>query len=178
MLQDRGGVDKVSRERLRLFTGPRTWAAPGTARPQNARGEFHDMSSSSRFVESLERRRFFAGSVVELPVSAAALPGQRRHRGIGNPDETDNLTAPDVETILGQAASQARPGQAIVVADREGIILGIYGMSGLDDNLINGVAAPGEAEAVIQAATSRARTAAFFVSNENAFTTRTARFII
>ena len=87
--------------------------------------------TSSRFIESLERRQFFsAGSASEFAVSAAALPGQRRHKGVANPDETDNLTAADVETILGQAASQARPGQVIVVMDDEGVTLGVYAMSG------------------------------------------------
>ena len=43
-----------------------------------------------------------------------------------------NLTAAEVETILGQAASQARPGQVIVVMDDEGVTLGIYAMTGVE----------------------------------------------
>src|SRR5688572_20422205 len=78
----------------------------------------------------------------------------------------DSLNVDDVETILAQAASQARPRQAIVVSDREGIILGIFSVGGSATRF------------TINKAVARARTAAFFQSRQNAFTTRTARFII
>jgi uncharacterized protein GlcG (DUF336 family) len=76
-----------------------------------------------------------------------------------------NLTAAQVTQILAQAASQARPGQAIAVVDREGVVLGVFRMNGATD-------------ATEQAAIARARTAAYFQSVGEAFTTRTARFII
>src|SRR5262245_47849117 len=76
-----------------------------------------------------------------------------------------SLTVNDVQTLLGQAGSQARANQAIVVSDREGIILGIFSVGNATAFTIN-------------KAVARARTAAFFQSTQNAFTTRTARFII
>lgn len=76
-----------------------------------------------------------------------------------------NMTAAQVSQILAQAASQARPGQAVAVVDREGIVLGVF-------------ATTGASQASIDAAVVRARTGAYFQSTQNAFTTRTARFII
>jgi uncharacterized protein GlcG (DUF336 family) len=75
------------------------------------------------------------------------------------------LTLAEVELVLGQAASQARSRQAIAVSDRDGDILGIF--------------AVGNATSLtITKAVTRARTGAFFQSAQNAFSTRTARFII
>ena len=79
------------------------------------------------------------------------------------------LDAAEVETILGQAASQARPGQIVAVVDREGTLLGVFGRAGGN---------AGEQAVVTELAVQRARTAAAFQSVQNAFTTRTARFII
>jgi uncharacterized protein GlcG (DUF336 family) len=107
------------------------------------------------------------------------------HQGVQDPSAKANLTAAEATTILGQAASQAKPGQMIVVIDSEGITLGILGMKGFDDYVApdgtttfppTGIFS--EREQLIRTAAARARTAAFFGSNENAFTTRTARFII
>lgn len=75
------------------------------------------------------------------------------------------LTESQIRTILSQAASQAMNTQAIVVVDREGFILGIFAMKNATNETINEAAA-------------RARTAAFFQSKQECFTTRTARFII
>jgi uncharacterized protein GlcG (DUF336 family) len=83
----------------------------------------------------------------------------------GQPAGAARLSANNVRTILAQAASQASAGQAIVVVDRQGFILGIFGMSNTKARFI-------------QKAAARARTAAFFQSRDEAFTTRTARFII
>src|ERR1043165_918683 len=93
---------------------------------------------------------------------------------------SQHLTRVDVERILGRAGSQAMDTQIIAVVDCEGNVLGVYGgkeardidrrsdrRDGLEipaPNLVNAIA--------------RARTAAFFASTQNAFTTRTARFII
>src|SRR5438093_416749 len=76
-----------------------------------------------------------------------------------------HLSAAQVDVILGQAGSQAVSTQAIVVVDREGVVLGTFAMAGT-----------GAGE--VAAATARARTAAYFESSQDAFTTRTARFII
>ena len=89
------------------------------------------------------------------------------------------LTAADVQTILAQAASQVKDPdsslQAFVVTDREGRTLGSLAMGGL--------AGSGTKKATLRAtvltlAGYRSRTAAFFQSTENAFTTRSARYII
>lgn len=78
------------------------------------------------------------------------------------------LTAAEVETILVQAAGRAlADGQAfhLTVVSREGIVLGSLRMAG----------APAGLEGSTRA---KARTAAFLSSNQHAFNTRTARFII
>ena len=98
-----------------------------------------------------------------------------------------NLTSTDVQTILQQAASAAtalgKP-VTIVVTDREGNILGFFAMSGAPATTtirsvgtfgqgLEGVVAP-----AVEAATAKAATAAFFSTTGNAFSTRTAGFII
>jgi uncharacterized protein GlcG (DUF336 family) len=98
-----------------------------------------------------------------------------------------NLAASDVQTILQQAASAAsalgKP-VTIVVTDREGNILGFFAMSGAPATTtirsvgtlgqgLEGVGAPAS-----EAATAKAATAAFFSTSGNAFSTRTAGFII
>ena len=45
---------------------------------------------------------------------------------------TTALSAQDVQTILAQAASQARPTQAVAVVDRGGTLLGLIGNNGLN----------------------------------------------
>src|SRR5687768_271021 len=125
--------------------------------------------NDDRFIQPLERRRLLSHG------------GSSTHDrdNVRDPSETATLTAEHVQLIISQAASQARPGQAIVVVDREGVVLGMWGGSGLDDNLATDVNTgetvpfPDEAATVV-----RARTGGFFASNENAFSTRTARFII
>lgn len=147
---------------------------------------------SRQFIESLEQRKLFSvGAAVGQDVVEHASRAPRSAAvKIQDPSAKANLTAAEVTTILGQAASQARPGQVIVVMDDEGVTLGIVTMTGSDDNVapdgtpyeftLNGapVARLTEREQLIRAAAARARTAAFFQSNENAFTPRTARFII
>jgi uncharacterized protein GlcG (DUF336 family) len=98
-----------------------------------------------------------------------------------------NLTATDVQTILQQAASAAaslgKP-VTIVITDREGNILGRFAMTGAPAtttirsvgaaaNGLEGTVAP-----ALEAATAKAATAAFFSTTGNAFSTRTAGFII
>ncbi len=78
------------------------------------------------------------------------------------------LAAAEIETIIAQAAGRAiADGQAytITVTTREGIVVGSLEMAG---------APPG----LGPSSTAKARTAAFLSSNQNAFTTRTASFII
>lgn len=78
------------------------------------------------------------------------------------------LTAAEIETVIAQAAGRAlADGQAftIAVTTRDGTVVGVLQMAG----------APAGLDA---AAVQKARTAAFLSSNQHAFTTRTAAFII
>ncbi|HEX4638419.1 MAG TPA: heme-binding protein [Chthoniobacterales bacterium] len=80
------------------------------------------------------------------------------------------LTAADVTTIINQAVLRAvkiSPNSVITVTDREGYVLGVWVVRG-------GPATPGE----IATAVSKAGTAAYLSSNQNAFTSRTAGYII
>jgi len=100
---------------------------------------------------------------------------------------TTNLNSTDVQTILQQAASAAsalgRPVN-IVVTDREANVLGFFAMGGSPatttvrsvGRLAHGL--EGATVSAAAAATAKAATAAFFSTNGNAFTTRTAGFII
>ncbi|HSL56168.1 MAG TPA: hypothetical protein VK868_17340, partial [Pyrinomonadaceae bacterium] len=97
-----------------------------------------------------------------------------------------NLAQTDVQTILQQAASAASAlGKAvnIVVTDREGNVLGLLPMPGTPNSTIRSVGRLGQGlEGTVvppaEAATAKAATAAFFSTTGNAFTTRTAGFII
>jgi uncharacterized protein GlcG (DUF336 family) len=84
----------------------------------------------------------------------------------------ESLTAREVQGLLAQAASQALATQVIVITDREGAVLGSFRMR---------KARPANVETfnrVHSKAIARARTAALFASTQDAFTTRTARFIV
>src|SRR5882762_10226907 len=86
------------------------------------------------------------------------------------PVAVDPLTVADVQTIINHAVTRAvriSPNSVIAVVDREGYVLGVWVVRG-------GAATPGE----IATAVSKAGTAAFLSSNQNAFTSRTAGFII
>jgi uncharacterized protein GlcG (DUF336 family) len=98
-----------------------------------------------------------------------------------------NLAPGDVQTILQQAASAAeslnRP-VTIVVTDREANVLGLFAMTGAPaTSTVRSVGTLGRGleGAVVpaaDAATAKASTAAFFSTTGNAFSTRTAGFII
>src|SRR6266446_8322001 len=80
------------------------------------------------------------------------------------------LTAVDVQTIIDHAVTRAvevSPNSVIAVTDREGYVLGIWNVAG-------GEPTPTQ----IASAVSKAGTAAFLSSNQNAFSSRTAGFII
>jgi len=86
------------------------------------------------------------------------------------PAARDPLTMADVQTIINQAvtrAVQVSPNSVIAVTDREGNVLTVW--------VVRGGAA---SNAEIATAVSKAGTAAFLSSNQNAFTSRTAGFII
>ena len=80
------------------------------------------------------------------------------------------LTAVDVQRIITQATSRATaisPNSVIAVTDREGFVLGVWNVRG---------GQPTANETAI--AISKAGTASFLSSNQNAFTSRTAGYII
>jgi uncharacterized protein GlcG (DUF336 family) len=80
------------------------------------------------------------------------------------------LTATDVTNIIGHAVTRAlaiSPNSVIAVTDREGYVLGVWVVHG-------GSASVPE----IATAVSKAGTASYLSSNQNAFTSRTAGFII
>jgi uncharacterized protein GlcG (DUF336 family) len=98
-----------------------------------------------------------------------------------------NLSSSDIQTILQQTASAAtslgKP-VTIVITDREGNVLGTFAMSGAPaSTTIRSVGTAGQGlegtvAPAIEAATAKAATAAFFSTTGNAFSTRTAGFII
>jgi uncharacterized protein GlcG (DUF336 family) len=110
--------------------------------------------------------------------------------GLPNPSSlvtVTNLSAADVQTILQQAASAAASlskAVSIVVTDREGNIIGFFAMPGAPaTTMIRSVGTAGQGlEGIVvpasDAATAKASTAAFFSTTGNAFSTRTAGFII
>jgi uncharacterized protein GlcG (DUF336 family) len=100
---------------------------------------------------------------------------------------SQELTVPDVERIISQAVSKAVAMNAKVtvsVTDDEGNLLGTFQMTGAPTmTLIRSVGRSGQGLENISvpstaAANSKAGTAGIFSSGGNAFTTRTASFII
>jgi len=100
---------------------------------------------------------------------------------------TTTLTPSDVQTIIAQAVSAAAQmgrNVTVVVTDKEGNVLGTFTMTGAPTTTsIRSVGTVGrglEGQVVpsLLAATSKAGTAAFFSTGGNAFTTRTAGFIV
>lgn len=101
--------------------------------------------------------------------------------------KTTTLTADDVKTIIAQAASAATALSHpvnIIVMDREANVLGSLAMSGSPGTTTLrsvGTLGRGLEGAVVlssQAAMAKAATAAFFSTHGNAFSTRTAGFIV
>jgi len=96
-----------------------------------------------------------------------------------------HLTAAEVRTIVDQARAQAEAvglPVTISVLDHEGLVLAVFQMNGANPNTtisgggqggLEGFSAPSSAAAI-----SKGGTGAFFGTQGNAFTTRTAGFII
>ncbi|HEX8283867.1 MAG TPA: heme-binding protein [Pyrinomonadaceae bacterium] len=114
------------------------------------------------------------------PPAVAATPN-------ANSVTAGNLTTAEVETVIAQAVSAAAAlGRAVTVAvtDREGNVLGVFQMTGANASTrvggggrfgegLEGLDVPAQLAAV-----SKAGTASVFSTQGNAFTTRTAGFII
>jgi len=93
------------------------------------------------------------------------------------------LSVAEIQTIIGQAVEQSTAqGAAAVVAivDREGFVLGVFAMTGAALGPVFPVPAslPPDASPGINEAIAKARTAAFLSSNQNAFSSTTAAFIV
>lgn len=105
--------------------------------------------------QSVMRHIAFA---VSLALLSAAAPAHAQ------------LTADDVQRVINQAAQRANqiaPNSVIAVTNREGYVLGVWSVQGGE---------PGPLETAV--AVGKAGTASFLSSNANAFTSRTAAFII
>jgi uncharacterized protein GlcG (DUF336 family) len=96
-----------------------------------------------------------------------------------------HLTAAEVQTIIAQAATQAQISGlpvTIAVLDHEGVVLGVLRMAGARTNTVVSGGGTGGLEGLTPgsdvAAISKAGTPAFFSTQGNAFTTRSASFII
>ena len=90
------------------------------------------------------------------------------------------LSEGDVRRVIAQAASRAEvisPSSLIAVVDTEGTVVGAWDVSGRRPALA--LTEPGLTAAVdVALAVSKAGTASFLSSNQNAFTSRTAGFIV
>ncbi|MGQ0613457.1 MAG: heme-binding protein [Planctomycetaceae bacterium] len=78
------------------------------------------------------------------------------------------LAAAEIETLLAQAAARAAADATpfvLTVVNRDGVVVGAFAMAGVPAGFVDSCRA-------------KARTAAFLSSNQHAFSTRTARFII
>ncbi len=94
-------------------------------------------------------------------------------------EPTEQLTLADVQTIIAQAVSRAvrdDPSAIIAIVDREGFVLGVWDVAsrtqGKGDTLIEGGLGP------VGGAIREAGTASYLSSDGEAFTSRTAQFII
>lgn len=128
-------------------------------------------------------------------ILAVLLSACGSHGGVNEPtgaapdstSGTEHLTAAEVETIIAQAATQAQAvglPVTIAVLDHEGTRLGILQMAGArTTTTIQGGGSGGLEGATLAgsaqfAAISKAGTAAFFGTQGNAFSTRSASFIV
>ena len=116
---------------------------------------------------------FFAGFIVLLVLTASG--------------RSQSLTVADVQTVISQAVSKAvalNQKVTVSVTDKEGHLLGTFAMTGAPaTTLIRSVGRAGQglenvSVAATAAAQSKAGTAAILSSGGNAFSTRTASFII
>ena len=88
---------------------------------------------------------------------------------------SQQMDVADVRKALAQAVQEAlvaSPGEnrVIAITDREGHVLAVWD--------VNGAALPNPTPAIVADAVSKAGAAAFLSSNQHAFTTRTAAFIV
>jgi uncharacterized protein GlcG (DUF336 family) len=166
------------------------WATSIVLRLDEQLGDVGDVLVRIKYQGAISNRvRVGIGHVGGGPVDdEGALPTPGREISIAPPPpKTTNLTATDVQTLLAQAASAATSlghPVTIIITDREANVLGFFPMSGSPATAtVRSVGTLGrglEGASVMasQAATAKAATAAFFSTHGNAFSTRTAGFIL
>lgn len=119
-----------------------------------------------------------------IPTPAVPAPSPTPN---SNPVTAGNLSTAEVQTVIAQAASAAAAlgrNVTIAVTDREGNPLGVFRMTGattttrISGGGLNGQGLEGLDVPSNLAALSKAGTASVFSTQGNAFTTRTASFII
>ncbi|PYS48574.1 MAG: hypothetical protein DMF68_12715 [Acidobacteria bacterium] len=127
------------------------------------------------------------GDGPEDDAGAAPTPGSLQPILPPNNATAGTLTTGEVQTVIAQAVSAAASlGKPVTVAvvDKEGNVLGVFKMTGAPSTtLISGGGTSGRGLEGLSvpsslAAISKAGTAAFFSTTGNAFTTRTAGFIV
>jgi len=100
------------------------------------------------------------------------------------PLPTAQLSVTDVENIIAGAVTQAKHdnvAEVVAVTDTEGNVLGVFDMTGAPANSPeskNPILNPIGENTTVQAAIQKARTTAFLSTDQNAFSTRTAAFIV
>src|SRR5262245_69048 len=132
-------------------------------RMQNAERFTHNHPAFSILSSTFDGQRkkcagLFTGALVLLFIFALSSFGQ--------------MTSNDVATVIAQAATRAAQvstNSIIAVVDREGFVLGVWS--------VNGIIPPTDS-LDIEDAITKAGTAAFLSSDQNAFTSRTAGFIV
>lgn len=139
---------------------------------------------------SSNRVRVGIGHVGDGPpddFGAVPTPGTEFPSSGSQVNAATTLTPDDVRLIIAQgvsAAAQLGRAVSLVVTDREGNVIGTFAMTGAPaTTTIRSIGTPGRGlEGTVVpaslAATSKAGTGAFFSTSGNAFSTRTAGFII
>jgi uncharacterized protein GlcG (DUF336 family) len=167
------------------------WATSIIVRLDEAMGDLGDVLARVTYRGlSSNRVRVGIGHVGGGPPDdegAVPTPGRESPAPPSPASTAATLTPDDVRTIIAQAvsaAAQISHPVTVVVTDREANVLGIFNMTGAPPNTTirsTGTVGRGLEGAVVSAllaAISKAGTGAFFSTNGNAFSTRTAGFIV
>ena len=115
-----------------------------------------------------------AALVACLPMPRAEATGPTKGPSLTTADVTDLVT----RCVAYSGKAHGKPKLAIAVVDLEGNALGVYRMKGLGADPDTGIVDAGVVDSAVGAALSKAGTGAYFSSDEQTFTTRTAAFII
>jgi uncharacterized protein GlcG (DUF336 family) len=167
------------------------WATSITVRLDEEMGDLGDVLTRVTYRGlSSNRVRVGIGHVGDGPPDdegAVPTPGMEFPSPPSPASTAATLTPDEVRTIIAQAVSAAAPLShpvTVVVSDREANILGIFTMTGapttttIRSSGTVGRGLEGSVVSVLLAAISKAGTGAFFSTSGNAFSTRTAGFII